>query len=78
MKLESKKTNVYSLEYTDWMNDGQVYLTLTEWLNGEGFDVDIESKGSSKHFQLHNDEMQALLVLWGRSNLPDDRKDESD
>ena len=36
------------------------YITITEWLNGEGWDINI---GESKHISLQCDELEAINYL---------------
>ena len=37
-------------------------VMLTEWPNGEGYDLVIcEKKGNTKHIELHIDEIEAIL-----------------
>ena len=39
------------------------YIELTEWHNGEGFDVNIYSKSAEKSFSLTWGEFEAIKVL---------------
>ena len=39
------------------------YIELTEWHNGEGFDVDISSKFENKQFRLTWGEFEAIKTL---------------
>ncbi len=77
-KLEVKKVRTYSLEYDSFPGDGKTYMTLTEWANGEGFDLDIEGKNDNQHIKLPNQDMAALLVLYGKCNLIDGSDDEEE
>ena len=38
-------------------------MTVTEWHNAEGFDVEINSSGRRELFQMTYGEFNALLVL---------------
>ena len=68
-RIETKKVKTHTLEYKNWITDDKTYITLTEWANGEGFDLDIEGKGKQEHIRLHNQDMAALLMLYGKYNL---------
>jgi len=39
------------------------FIELTEWANGEGFEVTLSSKNREQHFSLTYGEFQALLAL---------------
>ena len=39
-------------------------ISVTEWQNGEGFDIDISSKNRNQHFSLTYGEYTALTALW--------------
>jgi len=39
------------------------FMTVTEWHNAEGFDVEINSSGRRELFQMTYGEFNALLVL---------------
>ena len=40
------------------------YIEVTEWANGEGKDVEINSNGRERSFKLTHGEFQALCVLF--------------
>ena len=64
----SIKTQIRKSIYTELHDychfaDMDSFIELTHWSNGEGFDVDIETKGGSKTFRLTHGELKALMVL---------------
>lgn len=68
-EVETKMVKSHMLEYKSWMSDDKYYMSLTEWQNGEGFDLTIEGKGKNEKISLHNQDMAALLVLYGRYQI---------
>lgn len=45
------------------------YIEVTEWANGEGWDITIEYASEVKRFSLHWDELDALKHLIGELNF---------
>lgn len=43
--------------------DNDDYIEVTEWANGEGFDISIERKNKSINIPLHFDELEAINFL---------------
>jgi len=41
----------------------QDYMEVTEWSNGEGFDIVIDRKGDTERFSLTHGEWELLQVL---------------
>ena len=39
------------------------YMEVTEWSNGEGFDIVIDRKGDTERFSLTHGELELLQVL---------------
>lgn len=39
------------------------FIEITEWTNGEGWDVHIEQKGRTERFQLHYDDLNIINYL---------------
>ncbi len=57
-KSVSEKLSVFSPIYSD-----SDFIEVTEWTNGEGYDVSIETKNKSLQFPLHIDELEAINFL---------------
>jgi hypothetical protein len=66
MKVEvNKRTAVFAeLQNYCHMSGKDDYIELTKWTNGEGFDIQIDSKrGAEQYFSLTYGEWQLLQVL---------------
>jgi hypothetical protein len=60
-----RKAKFALLKPYDYFADEYDYIEVTEWKNGEGFDVSISCKGDNKLFSLtwgQWDAMQALVA----------------
>ena len=54
--LKSVSDNLNKYSYVAKEGD---YITVTEWANGEGWDIDL----NGKPFQLHDTELEAINYL---------------
>ncbi len=68
MRVDTEKTNVCTVEYKDIMNK-PYYCIVTEWTNGEGWDICLEGSGNSQIFQIHFDALSAINVGINTLNL---------
>jgi len=65
IKVDKRRSAMVSLEdycvmsMGDRKNKGD-YLEVTEWSNGEGFDINIDDVTGDKHFILTNGQFDAL------------------
>lgn len=57
-KSVNDKLSEYMVGYN--LSVSNDFIELTEWANGEGFDISI---GDSRHFSLHRDEIEAIVHL---------------
>lgn len=39
------------------------YIEITEWINEEGYDINIDTRGNKSTFSLHYDELKVLNFL---------------
>lgn len=65
MSIEVDKRRSISAElkpYCRFAKDHQ-YMEVTEWINGEGFDITIDRSNGQQKFSLYNGEWQLLQVL---------------
>jgi len=69
MEITQKDVKKITIEYKDWHDDSMCYASLTEWENGEGYDLDLESKGSEGHLKLSVSDVAAILILFGKKDL---------
>ena len=60
---QRRSWNISIDEDSTWTKRGD-FIELTEWSNGEGWDVHIESKNMSGAIQLHFTQLNALLKLF--------------
>lgn len=56
-KSVMEKLSVFSPYYD---KDSGAYIEVTEWTNGEGYDIDIDG---NKRISLHIDELEAINFL---------------
>lgn len=59
LKQKSTDLNLY-----DHFAEEHDIISVTDWQNGEGFDIDIDSKNRNQHFSLTYGEYTALTTLW--------------
>jgi hypothetical protein len=57
-----KSWNISINEDGTWTSKGD-FIEVTEWSNGEGFDIHVESKHMNGALQLHFTQLNALLKL---------------
>lgn len=65
MKIEinNRKAKFMELKpYCTFSKDND-YIEVTEWTNGEGYDVTISNGGETRYFTLTIGEFEALTVL---------------
>ena len=73
MKITFKKSIYYQLDKFDYLEDKDSYIDITDWTNGEGYDINICSKNQYKHIELTEGEIDAITYLTTtlRYNLSD-------
>ena len=58
-KIERRKSVFEELKkFIPWSKDSE-FIEVTEWVNGEGWDITI----NNRHFSLHIDELEAINYL---------------
>lgn len=65
MKKNNRKSVSDDLNKYDYLRntDENAFIEVTEWSNGEGYDITIEIKNSSKLISLTNGELEAINYL---------------
>jgi hypothetical protein len=63
MKINNVRQLFTELKPYDHCAKAEDFMSVTEWHNGEGFDVEINSAGRRELFQLTWGEYNALQVL---------------
>lgn len=63
MGTVSKNSVNYELQKFDYLADKDSYIDITEWSNGEGYDVDITSNSCYKHISITRGELDAIIYL---------------
>jgi len=53
------------------------FVEVTQWENGEGWDITIEAEQYPRSFKLTDGEMRALMVLTNIAEAEDDEDNES-
>lgn len=60
MDIKNKKSVCENLERFDYLAKKDSFIEVTEWTNGEGFDISIDD---NKHFSLTCGEINAINYL---------------
>lgn len=65
MEKNTRKSVSDSLNKYDYLvnKDEHSFIEVTEWANGEGFDITIETKNKSKLMSLTTGELEAINYL---------------
>lgn len=65
MKKNTRKSVSDDLSKYDYLRntDETAFIEITEWTNGEGYDITIETKNDSKLISLTNGELEAINYL---------------
>lgn len=63
MEINNRKSVLANLEdYSPFYSEHD-YIEITEWANGEGWDINIGTKHDSKHISLHYSELEIINYL---------------
>ena len=73
MKEYKRTAKFTELKNYDHLAKDNDFMEVTEWFNGEGFDVEISS-GNGQRFQLTWGEYDALKYLIKRINSKDEKE----
>lgn len=65
MKINKKQEEGFSLEYSNFPQDGTSNASIKEWSNGEGYDVFL----GSTHLEISNQEATVLEILFSNMRL---------
>lgn len=65
MEKNTRKSVSDDLSKYDYLKntDENAFIEVTEWSNGEGYDITIETKNGSKLISLTNGELEAINYL---------------
>lgn len=65
MEKYNRKSISDDLSKYDYLKntDENAFIEVTEWSNGEGYDITIETKNGSKLISLTNGELEAINYL---------------
>ena len=65
MEKNTRKSVSDDLSKYDYLKntDENAFIEVTEWSNGEGYDITIETKNDSKLVSLTNGELEAINYL---------------
>lgn len=63
VKVEKRNSVFEDLRKFDPSAKEHDYIEVTEWTNGEGWDISICNRGVPRHMQLHYDELDAINFL---------------
>lgn len=62
MEIQKRKTVIDDLKKYTFTSDENAYIEITEWTNGEGWDINISDQ-ETKSFSLHCSELEAIIYL---------------
>lgn len=63
MKIENRKSIYDDLKNYDYLAKDNDFIEITEWTNGEGYDISIGRNNLSKLFNLTIGELDAINYL---------------
>lgn len=63
MKVENRKTVYDNLNNYCYMAEENDFIEVTDWTNGEGYDIHICNKGENKYISLTHGEIDAINYL---------------
>ncbi len=63
MEFNSRKSVNDKLKKYDYLAKDEDYIEVTEWANGEGYDITIDSGTNYKQFSLTVGELEAIKYL---------------
>ena len=63
IKVDQRRAVFSELKGYCHMSSDNDYMEVTEWSNGEGYDICIDRKNSSDKFSLTYGEVELLMVL---------------
>lgn len=63
MEFNSRKSVNDKLKKYDYLAKDEDYIEVTEWANGEGYDITIDRGSNYKQFSLTDGELEAIKYL---------------
>ena len=63
MEFNSRKSVNDKLKKYDYLAKDEDYIEVTEWTNGEGYDITIAGGSNYKQFSLTDGELEAIKYL---------------
>lgn len=63
MEFNSRKSVNDKLKKYDYLAKDEDYIEVTEWTNGEGYDITIDGGSNYKQFSLTDGELEAIKYL---------------
>jgi len=67
MKIEKNKVENVSVSYKLFSNDS--HMIVSEWMNGEGYDICVQNELGTNTIQLHYSDIDALNLCIASLNL---------
>lgn len=65
MEFNKRRSVWDDLSKYTYSKDDNSFIEVTEWTNGEGFDINIYNKGKDQFMTLSRDEIEAINHLIG-------------
>lgn len=63
MEFNNRKSVNSPLKNYDYLCKDDDFIEITEWTNGEGYDISIETKSNTKFYSLTHGELEAINHL---------------
>ena len=63
MEFNSRKSVNDKLKKYDYLAKDEDFIEVTEWTNGEGYDITIDKESNYKQFSLTDGELEAIKYL---------------
>lgn len=72
MKIEISAVESRFMSFrSHFSKNNEDYVSATEWVNGEGYDITISTSDGTKHISLARHEWQALSCLMASFSVSD-------
>ena len=69
MKIDEANVKTKSLYWNSFLGDKDAFVSMTEWANGNGWDVSINANKREQIFSLTDEELSAIMALYSAWHL---------
>lgn len=69
-EFSRQKVRTCLLEYLDYLSSKEKYVSITEWINGEGVDISWSGEDGHQIISLTSGDVAAFIAAYNQSLLP--------